>query len=63
MNAKKVNWVFLALIAMLGLMFTAHKLTPPPKARAQRIHAVNHLANITITLPSTNTLSVPNSIK
>ena len=55
MNAKKVTWIFLTLVVFLGLILA--KPIPPQKARAQRIHAINHVANITVTLPSTNTPS------
>ena len=47
------------LALLLVLVLAALKPLPPPKARAQRIHAVNNWANITITWPSTNTTFVP----
>jgi hypothetical protein len=63
MKVRKVNWVFPAVMVTLVLILAAHKPLPQPKIRAQRIHAVNHWANITITFPSTNTLFVPASKK
>ena len=58
MNLRRVKPVVIVLVA-LGLILIVLKPAPPPKARAQRIHAVNHVANVTITLPVTNTSFVP----
>lgn len=57
MNFRRAKWVLL-LAGTLGLILVTLKPLPPPKARAQRIHSVNHVANITITLPGTNRLPV-----
>jgi hypothetical protein len=62
-NSKKVKWLLLAVSGSLGLILMTLKPVPPPKVRAQRIHGLNHLANVTITLPSTNTLPGPTLTK
>jgi len=49
------HWGVLALIAFIALLGVLPPL-PPPKARASRIQTVNHIANLTFTIPSTNTL-------
>ena len=56
MSKAKVNWVFLALIVMLGLVLITAKPFPRPKTRASRIHSVNSVAHVFITLPKTNAL-------
>lgn len=62
MNVPRVKRVVVVLVG-LSLILIALKPVPPTKARAQRIHAVNHVANITIPLPSTNVTVVPISKK
>ena len=56
MENKKTHWGVLALIAFIALLGVLPPLLPPPKARASRIQAVNHIANLTFTIPSTNAL-------
>jgi hypothetical protein len=63
MSAGRVNRILLTLALTLLLILSALKPLPPPKTRARRIHAVNHVASITITLPGTNALPFPSSIK
>ena len=67
MNGKKVNWLFVGITAGVLMLLALHPAVPPPKARAQRVNAVNSLARISITLPATNAgagmtnQAVPNS--
>ena len=56
MESNKTHWGVLALIAFIALLWVAHVLLPPPKVRASRIQAVNHIANFTFTIPFTNAL-------
>ncbi len=60
MKTKKPWWGILALLTLVVLLLAAlvlPPLMPNPKAWASRIQAVNHIASISLTLPSTN---VPN---
>jgi hypothetical protein len=59
LNARKVNGVRILIAFSLVLILAALKPLPPPKVRLQRIHAVNNLANITISWPSSNALFIP----
>jgi len=52
MSNGKTKWVFLTLILFLGLVWAPS--LPSPKARAQRIKTVNHVARAAITLANTN---------
>ncbi len=58
MGNNKTHWGVLVLIAFIALFVAALLLPPPPKAkaRASRIQAVNHIASVSITMPSTNAL-------
>lgn len=58
MENSKTHWGVLALIAFIALLWVAHILPPVHKAktRAQRIQTVNHVASVSITMPSTNAL-------
>jgi len=55
MKNKRLRWGILALVTFVTLSLVLPPLSKP-KARAQRIHAVNHLANASITLARTNAL-------
>lgn len=55
MKNKKIQWGALALLTLIGLLFVLPPL-PKSKARPQRIQTVNHVASVSITLPSTNAL-------
>jgi hypothetical protein len=46
---NKRNWILLALLVILGLGLIAPSL-PRPKARAQRIQAVNNLSGFSAKL-------------
>jgi hypothetical protein len=61
MKNKKQQWGVLALVTFITLLLVAYVLPPlpKPKARASRISAVNHVASVSVTLPSTNTVSAP----
>ena len=52
MNKKKINWVFLAIVTVIALIFIAQSLLPPPKHGARRLQSVNSVAKIT--MPITN---------
>ena len=58
MKNKNTRWGVLALIAFIALLLAALLLPPPTraKARASRIQAVNHVASVSLTIPSTNAL-------
>jgi asparagine N-glycosylation enzyme membrane subunit Stt3 len=61
MKNKKLQWGIVALLTVVALLLAAVVLPPlpKPKARASRISAVNHVASVSMTLPSTNTLPTP----
>jgi hypothetical protein len=53
---KKPQRGILALLALVSLLLAALVLPPlpKPKARASRIQTVNHVASVSMTIPSTN---------
>jgi hypothetical protein len=59
---NKRNWIFLALLVILGLLLIAPPI-PRAKARAQRIQGVNNLpsfsatSSVPVSLSSTNAQS------
>ena len=65
MENKKIHWGVLALLAFIALLLAAHILPPLPKAkaRASRIGAVNRVACVSFTMPSTNALPPATSNK
>ena len=58
MDNKRIHWAVLALIAFMVLLLAGLLLPPLPKAKARpsRIQAVNNIASVSITMPSTNAL-------
>jgi len=58
MENNKTHWEVLALVVFVALLLTALLLPPLPKAkaRASHIQAVNHIASVSMTMPSTNAL-------
>ena len=48
MNKKKINWVFLAIVTVIALIFIAQSLLPPLKHGARRLQSVNSIAKITM---------------
>jgi hypothetical protein len=56
MKNKKLQWGILALVTFAMLLSLVLPPLSKPKAQAQRIHAVNHLASASITLARTNML-------
>jgi len=55
MNKREIGWVFpAATVTGFALICIAPSLLPPAKAPACHIQAVNNIANIFITMPSTN---------
>jgi flagellar biogenesis protein FliO len=53
MNKGKVKWIFLVLVIILGLGLIVKPLARP-RARAQRIQAVNNISSFSVTIPITN---------
>ncbi len=58
-NAKLIRWVLLAMLGTIVALLLMPSV-PPPKARAQRIHTVNSLARISLTL--TNPAAATNDL-
>jgi len=58
METNRTRRGVLALIAFVALLLGALLLPPLPKApaRASRIHGVNHIASVSLALPSAKTL-------
>ena len=55
MKNKRLQWGILALVTFVTLSLVLPPLSKP-KAQAQRLQAVNHLASASITLARTNLL-------
>lgn len=60
MRKNAAVWTSLALLGVLVLCYVAYGLAHPPKARLQRVQAVNTLRSVSITL--TNTNAAPNTL-
>jgi hypothetical protein len=54
LNKRQVKWALLGLFVMLVVAMAVAKPIPRPKARAQRIQAVNCLSGLTVSMPLTN---------
>jgi hypothetical protein len=56
MRDKTTHWGVLTVIGFIALIFLAHHIVPPPKARAQRISAVNSISAVSLTMTNANAL-------
>jgi hypothetical protein len=59
MNQPKINWVLLAIVAIIGIVILANSFLPPPKIRARRIQAENNFRQVVIV--TTNSPAPPKS--
>jgi hypothetical protein len=56
MNKQKINWVLFVIVTIIAMIFMAQQFLPPPKARAVRIHSVNNIPQLTVTITNSNAL-------
>lgn len=56
MKNKKLQWGILALVTFVTSLSLVLPPLSKPKRQLQRLHAVNRLARVSMTLPSTNLL-------
>jgi len=59
MKNKKMQWGIVAPVTFIALVLAALVLPPlsKPKARALRISAVNHVANVSMAISNTNSMA------